>query len=107
MGPTARQQRGNLTVYTDGRTRPGTPNLYFTAWHTTTNLVVVLVGSHGKVDFYTLSLMSIGVAMFYRRAGGCRLRGTTRGWPGVATVDGIVPPSIRNGGHTAGHPRRG
>lgn len=49
MSPTAKSY---LTVYADGRTRPGTPNLYFTAWQTTTNLVTVPVGSDGKVDFY-------------------------------------------------------
>jgi hypothetical protein len=43
---------GYVTVYPYGKTRPGTPNLYFRAGETFPNVVIVLVGSGGKVSFY-------------------------------------------------------
>jgi hypothetical protein len=41
-----------VTVYPDGQARPVASNLNFTAGETFPNLVVVPVGSNGKVDFY-------------------------------------------------------
>jgi hypothetical protein len=41
-----------VTVYPDGQARPGVSNLNFTAGETIPNLVIVPVGSDGKVDFY-------------------------------------------------------
>jgi N-acetylmuramoyl-L-alanine amidase-like protein len=77
MSPTAKSY---ITVYADGRTRPGTPNLYFTAWHSTTNLVVVPVGSDGKVDFYnhygSVNLLA-DLAGYYTTSGGSWLDTTS------------------------------
>jgi hypothetical protein len=73
MSPTANSY---LTVYADGRTRPGTPNLYLAASHTTTNLVVVPAGSDGKVDFYnnsgSVNLLA-DLAGYYTTSNGSRL----------------------------------
>jgi GH25 family lysozyme M1 (1,4-beta-N-acetylmuramidase) len=48
-GPTASSV---VTVYPDGKARPGASNLNFTPGETIPNLVVVPVGADGKVDFY-------------------------------------------------------
>ena len=42
----------NVTAYPDGTTRPGVSNLNFTKNETIPNLVVVPVGTDGKVDLY-------------------------------------------------------
>jgi Bacterial Ig-like domain (group 3) len=44
-----------VTVYPDGQSRPAVSNLNFTAGETIPNLVIVPVGSDGKVDFYNPS----------------------------------------------------
>jgi hypothetical protein len=49
VSPTA---AGYVTVYPDGQARPTASNLNFTAGETIPNLVIVPVGSDGKVDFY-------------------------------------------------------
>jgi DNA-binding beta-propeller fold protein YncE len=41
-----------VTVYPDGETRPTASNLNFTAGETIPNLVIVPVGTDGKIDFY-------------------------------------------------------
>jgi hypothetical protein len=41
-----------ITAYADGQAVPGTSNLNFTAGETVANLVVVPVGSDGRIDFY-------------------------------------------------------
>ena len=46
------QQAGSVTVYRDGTSRPATPNVMFSANQTIADLVVVPVGTNGKVDFY-------------------------------------------------------
>jgi hypothetical protein len=46
---------GYVTVYPDGQTRPVTSNLDFTAGETFPNLVVVPIGTNGKIDFYNSS----------------------------------------------------
>jgi hypothetical protein len=48
-GPTA---ASSVTIYPDGETRPLASNLNFSAGETIPNLVVVPVGTDGKVDFY-------------------------------------------------------
>ncbi len=48
-GPTG---AGYVTVWPDGVTRPGTSDLNFVGGQTIPNLVVVQVGSNGKVDVY-------------------------------------------------------
>jgi hypothetical protein len=49
VGPSA---AGYLTVWPDGVTRPGTSDLNFNSGKTVPNLVVVQVGTTGKVDVY-------------------------------------------------------
>jgi len=46
---------GYVTVFPDGITRPVASNLNFTAGEIIPNLVVVPVGSDGKVDFYNVA----------------------------------------------------
>jgi hypothetical protein len=41
-----------LTVYPAGALRAGTPNLSFTKGQVITNLVIVAVGTGGRVTFY-------------------------------------------------------
>jgi hypothetical protein len=43
---------GYVTVFEDGPGQPSVSNLNFTAGETIPNLVIVPVGSDGKVDFY-------------------------------------------------------
>ena len=49
VGPTA---AGYLTVWPDAVTRPGTSDLNFNAGQTVPNLVVVQVGTDGKVALF-------------------------------------------------------
>jgi len=51
VGPTA---AGYLTVWPDLVTRPGTSDLNFAAGQTVPNLVVVQVGTNGKIDVYNV-----------------------------------------------------
>ena len=46
------QKPGSITVYRDGTTRPGTPNVNFATNQTVANLAVVPVGTNGKIDLY-------------------------------------------------------
>jgi hypothetical protein len=50
---------GYVTVYANGVVRPTTSNLNFTTGETIPNLVVVRVGTSGKVDFYNGSSGSV------------------------------------------------
>jgi GH25 family lysozyme M1 (1,4-beta-N-acetylmuramidase) len=52
---------GFLTVFPDGSPRPGTSNLNFAPGETVPNLVVVPVGSDGKVDVYNEAPGSVQV----------------------------------------------
>ena len=62
--PTA---RGFLTVWPDGQGRPPVSNLNFSAGETIPNLVVVKVGSGGRVDFYNGSAGTVQVIVVQRR----------------------------------------
>jgi hypothetical protein len=52
---TAPAAAGNVTAYGDGSARPGTSNLNFVRGQTVANLVIVPVGSDGKVALYNAS----------------------------------------------------
>jgi len=49
---TATHKAGYITVYPHGSSRPGTSNLNFRAGQTVPNLVIVPVGTDGKIDLY-------------------------------------------------------
>ncbi|HEX9033225.1 MAG TPA: peptidoglycan recognition family protein [Streptosporangiaceae bacterium] len=71
--PVNATQNSYVTVYADGASRPATQNLIFTAGETFPNLVVVPVGTDGKVDFYN-SVGSVNLiadlAGYYSTPGG-------------------------------------
>ena len=79
----------NVTVYPDGVTRPLASNLNFAAGETIPNLVVVPVGTDGKVDFYNddgdVNLVA-DLAGYYTTAG--QTWGTVIQVRGTATLDG-------------------
>ncbi len=75
------QTGGYLTVFPDGVARPATSNLNFRANETFPNLVIVKVGSDGKVDF------------FNGTSGTIRLVADVQGWfkTGAPAAGGFTP----------------
>ncbi len=75
------QTGGYLTVYPDGVARPSTSNLNFRADETFPNLVIVKVGSDGKVD------------LFNGTSGTIRLIADVQGWfkNGAPAAGGLAP----------------
>ena len=85
---------GVLTVYPDGGAVPGVSNLNFGAGETVPNLVIVKLGSDGKVDFYNNSSGTVHIladlAGYYSASGSSftpvspvRLMDTRNGTGGV------------------------
>jgi hypothetical protein len=52
---------GSVTVYACGTSRPGTPNVFFTAGRTSANAVVARVGTGGNVCLYTSAAAQLAV----------------------------------------------
>ena len=53
---------GFLTVYPSGTTRPATEHVTFTSTHSSVGLVLVRVGSNGKISFYNGSAGTVQIA---------------------------------------------